>query len=64
MKYIKISEDYFLNCSFPSRTCHKKAVCLDSKSMFLVVPGLAFDRSEGCAMCAFGLPACKFQVRV
>ena len=29
MKYIKISEDYFLNCSFPSRNCHKKAVCLD-----------------------------------
>ena len=29
MKYIKISKDYFLNCSFPSRECHKKAVCLD-----------------------------------
>ena len=29
MKYIKISEDYFLNCIFPSRHCHKKALCLD-----------------------------------
>ena len=29
MNYIKISKDYFLDCKFPSRECHKKAVCLD-----------------------------------
>jgi hypothetical protein len=29
MSYVKISKDYFLNCKFPSRICHKKAVCLD-----------------------------------
>ena len=29
VNYIKISKDYFLNCVFPSRHCHKKAVCLD-----------------------------------
>ncbi len=29
MKYIEINKDYFLNCKFPSRICHKKAVCLD-----------------------------------
>jgi len=29
MNYIKISKDYFLDCTFPGRQCHKKAVCLD-----------------------------------
>jgi hypothetical protein len=29
MNYIRISEEYFLNCTFPNRQCHKKAVCLD-----------------------------------
>ena len=29
MNYIEINKDYFLNCKFPNRTCHKKAVCLD-----------------------------------
>ena len=29
MNYIKINKKYFLNCRFPSRICHKKALCLD-----------------------------------
>ena len=29
MSYIKISKDYFLDCIFPNRQCHKKALCLD-----------------------------------